>query len=236
MSKFLLNLLVQISKALINLKVQFLIQKFFFFAFGPANLTAHSAFGAARPAGPSSPCIGGVFTKVCFPFLFASSELVASLSSLYQVGPGCQLHLPPPPADHCRFFSSPPATPRRPASNLEMPSEVFTPRLDSPPPHSPSSSCPAINGVKTITTSRFPLPRPGVPLPDHYKRARSTPSHHHTHPALNCSLLSPQRPPHQAHPPPIVPHRRLVVSDPPPPPLTAGEAQRRPLSLFPQPR
>jgi hypothetical protein len=53
MSKFLLNLLVQIFKALINLKVQFLIQKFFFFAFGPANLTAHSAFGAARPAGPS---------------------------------------------------------------------------------------------------------------------------------------------------------------------------------------
>jgi hypothetical protein len=38
----------------------------------------------------------------------------------------------PMPADHCRFFSSPPATPRHPASNLGMPSKVFTPRLDSP--------------------------------------------------------------------------------------------------------
>jgi hypothetical protein len=143
MSKFLLNLLVQISKALVNSKLQFLIQKFFFFVFGPANLTAHSAFGPPAPlllraeatlAGPSSPCVGGVFAEVRFPFWFASSELVASLSSLCQVGPGCQLRLPPPPADRCSFFSSPPATPRRSASNPEMPGEVFTPRLDSPPP------------------------------------------------------------------------------------------------------
>jgi hypothetical protein len=51
MSKFLLNLL-QISKALVNSKIQFLIQKFFFLTFGPANLAAHSAFG---PAGPHRP-------------------------------------------------------------------------------------------------------------------------------------------------------------------------------------
>jgi hypothetical protein len=30
------------------------------------------------------------------------------------------------------FSSSPPATLRHPASSLEMPREVFTPRLDSP--------------------------------------------------------------------------------------------------------
>jgi hypothetical protein len=53
MSKFLLNLLVQISKALVNSKIQFLIQKFFFFAFGLGNLTAHSTFGPAGPTGPS---------------------------------------------------------------------------------------------------------------------------------------------------------------------------------------
>jgi hypothetical protein len=53
MSKFILNLLVQISKALVNSKIQLLIQKFFFFAFGPANLTAHSAFSPAGPVGPS---------------------------------------------------------------------------------------------------------------------------------------------------------------------------------------
>jgi hypothetical protein len=142
MSKFLLNLLVQISKVLVNSKIQFLIQKLFFFAFGPANHTAHSAFGPAAPllslaeathAGPSSPRISGIFAEVRFPFWFTSSELVASLSSLCQVGPVCHLRLPPTPANCCRFFSSPPATPRLLASNLEMPGEVFTPRLDSPP-------------------------------------------------------------------------------------------------------
>jgi hypothetical protein len=39
----------------------------------------------------------------------------------------------------------------------------------------PSSRQPAINGAKAITAGRFPLPRPGVPLPGHYKRMRSTP-------------------------------------------------------------
>jgi hypothetical protein len=53
MSKFLLNLLVQISKAAVNSKIQFLIQKFFFFAFGPADLAALSAVGPAGPAGLS---------------------------------------------------------------------------------------------------------------------------------------------------------------------------------------
>jgi hypothetical protein len=51
MSKFLLNLLVQISKALVNSEIQFLIRKFFFF--GPADHAAHSAVGSAGPAGLS---------------------------------------------------------------------------------------------------------------------------------------------------------------------------------------
>jgi hypothetical protein len=34
-------------------KIQFLIQKSFFFTFGPTDLAAHSAFGPAGPAGPS---------------------------------------------------------------------------------------------------------------------------------------------------------------------------------------
>jgi hypothetical protein len=57
MSKFLQNLLVQISKALVNSKIQIINSNFFFFVFGPANLTAHSAFGPARHAGPS-PLVG----------------------------------------------------------------------------------------------------------------------------------------------------------------------------------
>jgi hypothetical protein len=54
MSKFLLNLLLQISKALVNSKIQFLIQKFFFLTFGPADLAAHPAFGPAGSRWPLS--------------------------------------------------------------------------------------------------------------------------------------------------------------------------------------
>jgi hypothetical protein len=144
MPKFLLNLLLQISKALVNSKIQFLIQKFFFLTFGPADLVAHSAFGPAcslaslpsqakiAAAGPPSPRVGRIFMGIRFPFWFTSSELVASLSSLCPVGLSCQFCLPPVPADHCRFLPSPPATPHRPTSDLEMPGEVFSPRLDSP--------------------------------------------------------------------------------------------------------
>jgi hypothetical protein len=47
MSKFLLNPLLQISKALVNLKIQFLIWKFL--DFSPADLAAHSVSGPASP-------------------------------------------------------------------------------------------------------------------------------------------------------------------------------------------
>jgi hypothetical protein len=112
---------------LVNSKIQFLIQKFFFLAFGPADHAAHSAVGPAGPsglsplAGPARPRVDGVFAEVRFPFRFAPSELAASLLSLCQVGPGCQFHLPPPPTDCYHFLSSPPATPRRLTSDLEMP-------------------------------------------------------------------------------------------------------------------
>jgi hypothetical protein len=90
MSKFLLNLL-QIIKALVNSKIQFLIQKFFFLTFGPTDLAAHSAFGPASPlaslppraetalAGPPSPRVSLVFMGIRFPFWFLPSELAASL-------------------------------------------------------------------------------------------------------------------------------------------------------------
>jgi hypothetical protein len=90
MSKFLLNLLLQISKALVNSKIQFLIQKFFFLTFDPADLATHSAFGPAcplaslppqaetAPVGPPSPRVGRVFTGKRFPFWFVPFELAAS--------------------------------------------------------------------------------------------------------------------------------------------------------------
>jgi hypothetical protein len=54
MSKFLLNLPVQISKAFVNSKTQFLIQKFFFFSFGPANLTGPLGLWPSQPHWPLS--------------------------------------------------------------------------------------------------------------------------------------------------------------------------------------
>jgi hypothetical protein len=98
----------------------------------PAPLASLLSQAEFNLAGPASPHVDGVFAEVRFPFWFAPFELAASLSSLCQVGLGCQFCLPPPPADRCHFLSSPPATPRRPTSDLEMSGEVFTPRLDSP--------------------------------------------------------------------------------------------------------
>jgi hypothetical protein len=71
-SKFLLNLILQISKALVNSKSQFLIRKLF------SLLSARSASGPARPpvvpspqaeivpAGQSSPRVGRVFAGNMF--------------------------------------------------------------------------------------------------------------------------------------------------------------------------
>jgi hypothetical protein len=78
MSKLLLNLLLQISKALINSKTQFLIRKFLFPDFwpgrphGPLGLWPSPPTGRAIPAGrncpagPSSPRVGRVFTGNTF--------------------------------------------------------------------------------------------------------------------------------------------------------------------------
>jgi hypothetical protein len=56
MSKSLLNFLVQISKALVNSKIQFLIQKSFFFTFGPATLTGPLGLQPSWPRWPLSSC------------------------------------------------------------------------------------------------------------------------------------------------------------------------------------
>jgi hypothetical protein len=82
-------------------------------------------------------------------------------------------HRPTVAASSCRL--RPPCVARPPTSRSQARSSLHAliPPLISP--LNPSSSRPTINGIKTITASLFPLPRPGVPLPGHYKRARSTP-------------------------------------------------------------
>jgi hypothetical protein len=87
MSKFLLNLLLQIFKALVNLKNPILIQKFLFFLiFGPADPAARLPSGPASPpaapspqakiARPAHPTRASVASsrEIRFPFRFTSSR------------------------------------------------------------------------------------------------------------------------------------------------------------------
>jgi hypothetical protein len=191
MSKFLLNLLVQISKALVNSKIQFLIQKFFFFAFGPADLVAHSAVGPAGPAGLSpltgqiQPCRPAQLAHVSMAYLrkyaFPFSSRLPSWPSPSRLSVKWAravnfIFLPrrPTVATSSRCLR-PPRAARPPTSRCQARSSLHAliPPLISL--LNPSSSHPVINGIKAITAGRFPLPQPGVPLPGHYKRTRSTP-------------------------------------------------------------
>jgi hypothetical protein len=66
MPKFLLNLFLQIFKALLNSKIQFLFGKEFSFAFGPIGPAA------SRPARPLSPASHRPF----FPFLLLAAHVL----------------------------------------------------------------------------------------------------------------------------------------------------------------
>jgi hypothetical protein len=98
MSKFLLNLLVQISKALIYSKIQFLFEKEFSSDFGPSGpapptLTYYAPQAVGSPLGPLSPSRVGVFAERRIPFDFAHSGRDAfSLSCHCHVGPTYRLH------------------------------------------------------------------------------------------------------------------------------------------------
>jgi hypothetical protein len=137
MSKFLLNLLLQISKALVNSKkIQFLIQKFSFLTFGPADLAAHLAFGPASPLAslpsqaethPGRPTEhvrrsrlhGNMFSLLVRAFRAGRLSLV-SLSS------GPRLSALSLTSGHPRRHRFP-ATPRRPAPCLGCRRAVTTP-------------------------------------------------------------------------------------------------------------
>jgi hypothetical protein len=192
MSKFLLNLLLQISKALVNSKIKFLIQKLFFLTFGPADLAVHSAFGQASPrighVDPPSPRIGHVVTGIRFPFCFARSELAASPSSLCQAVPGYQLRPPPPAARAHPHRHSFPATERCPVLRLGC-QRAITTSPSFPSLNSPLKPSPVFNGVKAINAGVNP---PGTPLlsapPTHIKSEHHPRSSPHLSQPLFTSL------------------------------------------------
>jgi hypothetical protein len=132
-------------QSLDKFKNPILIQKFFFFALGPANLAARSASGPAsppaapypqvKPSRPAHPARASVASswEIRFPFWFAPSRAGRLSLVSPSSGPRLSAIFPTAPTDPGRFQPSPLATPRHLTSDLEMPGEVFTPRLDSPP-------------------------------------------------------------------------------------------------------
>jgi hypothetical protein len=138
MLKFLLNLIVQISKALVYSKIQFYSKRNFPQILAhPAQPRPHWPATPRRPPDPysahSAQAALAYLLKGVFPSTLLTPAEMPSLSHVTAMwGPPVSSILFPTPADRCRFSSSPLATPRRLASNLEVPSEVFTPRLDSP--------------------------------------------------------------------------------------------------------
>jgi hypothetical protein len=138
---------------------------------------------------------------VRFPFWFAPSELVASPSSLCQVGPGYQL-CPSPPVTRARPRRHRlPATPRRPAPRLECRRAVTTPP-SFPLPLIPLLTPPSSMTLKPLTPALTPATPPRC-FPDPYKRASTTPGAFH--PSLSFSHLlscAGTPPPHRVSRPP----------------------------------
>jgi hypothetical protein len=98
MSKFLLNLLLQIYKALVNSKIQFLFENNFSSEFGPPGpaspvLARSTPQDAARPrsAHPSL-CGLGIFAKSRLFFEFAQPDDNAFFLYHRHAGATCQLH------------------------------------------------------------------------------------------------------------------------------------------------
>jgi hypothetical protein len=130
MSKFLLNLLLQISKDLVNSKIQFFNSEILFLDFVPADLVAHPASQPSQPTGravfhrlkaPDRPIQPARRSRLRgkYVFLFGSrlpSQLPLPRPSV--TGPQMQFHPPPPAARaHPRRHRFP-ATERRSAPRL----------------------------------------------------------------------------------------------------------------------
>jgi hypothetical protein len=163
MSKFLLNLLLQISKALVNSKIQFLIQKFFPLLSArptprpirPLAQPAHRLRRPCRPklCRPAHPARASVVSsrKIRFPFRIMPSR--AGRLSHVSVSTGPHLSDSPPSptlVDPGRKSPSPPL-PRTATLCLGWP-RAFTALPHHSPPLIPFKlSLNAINGIKAIT-------------------------------------------------------------------------------------
>jgi hypothetical protein len=145
MSKFLLNLLLQISKALVNSKNQFLIRKFFFLILArptlrPTRPLAQPAHWSRCPrrlkpslTGPSSPCVGHVFERNTSSLLIHAFR--ADRLSLVSLTTGPQLSAPSPTSSCPSSPTSPPLPGHRapPSSTPRVPPDRYHLAFISPP-------------------------------------------------------------------------------------------------------
>jgi hypothetical protein len=145
MSKFLLNLLLQISKALVNSKIQFLIRKLFFLisawpTLRPTRPLAQPAHWPRRPrgpkpslAGPSSPRVGHIFTRNTSSLLIRAFR--AGRLCLVSLTTGRQLSAPSPTSSRLRSPAPPPLPSHRAPYNStpRVPSDRYHLAFISPP-------------------------------------------------------------------------------------------------------
>jgi hypothetical protein len=171
MSKFFLNLILQISKALVNSKIQFLIQKFLFPYFrlgrpcGPLGLWPSQSTGHAAPAGRNRPGRPNqsarrsrLHGKYVFPFgLHLSSRPPLPHLSVNRAPAVSSIpHLEPPELACAATAPRPPSAAQLHASGTTGP---LPPCHHFPSLKSPLKPSPVFNGVKAINA--------GVKLPDH---------------------------------------------------------------------
>jgi hypothetical protein len=141
MSKFLLNLVLQISKALVNSKIQFLIRKFIFPDFrpgrprGPLGLWPSpptSRIAPRMPKAPGRPVQPARRSRLHgkYVFLFRSRlpEPAASCLCHRHAGPACRLHRLHRAGQLLSGFS-----PRHRCPLPQMPPSVYSPPSSLPP-------------------------------------------------------------------------------------------------------
>jgi hypothetical protein len=242
MSKFLLNLLVQISKALVYSKIKFYSEKNFphFWPNRPSSQPAHRTFGPAtdhfsfpsrpaafpptrpRPLGrPSRPARQWRPTQLPPSSRGSASSRAAfaPLRTRLTGGP----HPSPLTSGSARVQSRrhrlPPLLPHSPAPHLGMPPEPLPPHHHSPLILPPLNLAPAFNGVRAIKAAVIPATPPRrspQPLPSTLAPITSHPS-----PSSPLLLSRVGAPPHRApRPPPRsldarLPHCRPRLGEPP---------------------
>jgi hypothetical protein len=172
MSKFLLNLLLQISKALVNSKLQFLIQKFFFLisarsTLRPTRPLAQPAHWPRRPrrpkpsiAGPSSPRVGHVFARNTSSILIHAFR--AGRLSLISITIGPQLSAPSPTSSCPCSPAPPPLLGHRapPSSTPRVPPDRYHLAFNSPPLNPLLNPPPSSMALKPLTPALNSLATP----------------------------------------------------------------------------